>query len=345
VGTGRILDKVVDAIEISDRPDVPRNNLVAWQARYGPQSQSHRALLAARGDRRRGLERWCVDFFRQQSVDGDAFEAFVDMAGPRYDLVAYLFYLKDADRFMPIAPRTFDAAFSKLGIVLRMGRRCSWNNYSQYNAALRDIRDALRDLAGIPDARLIDAHSFCWMLVRPELDIPKGVEPDIPMPVFLSGLKPSSTTLRGGGPDKTTVTDYDFMARELAQRRLGRIAERIAFGSEQRRLRAQSRPDLADAVEIVSNQTALGYDILSFELDGRHRCIEVKAVRRSGPRFEFFVTRNELAQCRVLQNYFFYLVVDAGSEKPTVLMVQAADVQADCLAPVNYLATLDRGID
>src|SRR5258705_7155342 len=64
VGTGRILERIIEAIEISDRPDVPRNNLVAWQARYGPQSQSHRALLAARGDRsaRRGLERWCVDF-------------------------------------------------------------------------------------------------------------------------------------------------------------------------------------------------------------------------------------------------------------------------------------------
>src|SRR5262245_17957904 len=43
VGTGRILEKIIEAIEISDRPDVPRNNLVAWKARYGPQSQSHRA--------------------------------------------------------------------------------------------------------------------------------------------------------------------------------------------------------------------------------------------------------------------------------------------------------------
>jgi hypothetical protein len=35
-------------------------------------------------------------------------------------------------------------------------------------------------------------------------------------------------------------------------------------------------------------------------------------------------------------------VLEASSTKPTVLMVQAADVQADCLAPVDYLATLDR---
>src|SRR5258708_38032891 len=99
---------------------------------------------------------------------------------------------------MPIAPRTCDVAFSDLGIALKTSRHCSWDNYYQYNAALGDVRDALRDIAGIPDARLIDAHSFCWMLVRPQLDIPKGVEPVIPMPISLSGLKPSPKTVRGG---------------------------------------------------------------------------------------------------------------------------------------------------
>jgi hypothetical protein len=346
VGTGRILERVIEAIEISDRPDVPRNNLVAWQARYGPQSQSHRALLAVRGDRsaRRRLEQWCVDFFQGRSPDADAFEAFVGMAGQRYDLVAYLFFLKDSDRFMPIAPTTFDSAFSNLGIALKTSRHCSWDNYSQYNAALGDVRDALRDISGISDARLIDAHSFCWMLVRLKLDDPKAVEPVIPMPVSLTDLKPPLATSRRGAPDKTApvVSDDDFMARDAAQRRLGRMAEAIAFGSEQKRLLGLGRPDLAGTVKLVSDQPALGYDIQSFEHDGRPRHIEVKAARQSGRRLVFFMTRNELAQCRALMNYHFYLVLDAGSTHPTVFTVQAADVQADCLAPINYLATLDR---
>jgi hypothetical protein len=33
---------------------------------------------------------------------------------------------------------------------------------------LREIRDALSDVAGLHDARLVDAHSFCWMLQRME---------------------------------------------------------------------------------------------------------------------------------------------------------------------------------
>jgi hypothetical protein len=41
---------------------------------------------------------------------------------------------------MPIAPTTFDAAFSNLGIALKTSH--SWDNYSQYNAALGDVRDA-----------------------------------------------------------------------------------------------------------------------------------------------------------------------------------------------------------
>jgi hypothetical protein len=38
-------------------------------------------------------------------------------------LLAYLFYPKDSDRFMPIAPTTFDAAFTDLAIALK--RRAS----------------------------------------------------------------------------------------------------------------------------------------------------------------------------------------------------------------------------
>jgi hypothetical protein len=92
----------------------------------------------------------------------------------------------------------------------------------------------------------------------------------------------------------------------------------------------------------VSDQPALGYDIQSFEVDGRPRHIEVKATRQSGRRLVFFVTRNELAKCRSLPNYYFYLVVNAQSQNRTVLMLEAGDVRAEWLEPVNYLAALDR---
>ena len=68
------------------------------------------------------------------------------------------------DRFMPILPTNFDRVFHDLGIDLVTVRNCSWNNYQRFNAALSDVRRALTEMEGLTKVRLIDAHSFCWIL-------------------------------------------------------------------------------------------------------------------------------------------------------------------------------------
>ena len=70
---------------------------------------------------------------------------------------------------MPIAPTTFDKAFQLLGLELITTHHCSWDNYARYNETLLSVQCALREVAGVADARLIDAHSLCWMLVRMKL--------------------------------------------------------------------------------------------------------------------------------------------------------------------------------
>jgi hypothetical protein len=169
LGRGRILPKVISAIEIADR-DLP-NNLVRWENRWGPANQSHNAMLDALSSGRgiREFERLLFSLFRGQAADGEIFEQLRALAGNKYDLLAYLFFLKDTKRYMPIATQTFDKAFRLLGSDLVTARQCSWDNYRRYNAVLSQVQLALRDRAEISKARLIDAHSFCWMLVRMEL--------------------------------------------------------------------------------------------------------------------------------------------------------------------------------
>jgi hypothetical protein len=58
-----------------------------------------------------------------------------------------------------------------LGIDLVTTGQCSWQNYTWYNNVLSDIQSALHERAGLSDARLIDAHSFCWMLIRVDKEI------------------------------------------------------------------------------------------------------------------------------------------------------------------------------
>jgi hypothetical protein len=58
----------------------------------------------------------------------------------KYPLLAYLYFLLDEDRFMPIHPTAYDRAFRRLGVDLVTLRNCSWSNYLRYNAALGSVR-------------------------------------------------------------------------------------------------------------------------------------------------------------------------------------------------------------
>ncbi|MFI0847760.1 hypothetical protein [Mesorhizobium sp. IMUNJ 23232] len=174
VGSGQILKSIISAIEIPKEVGAPPNNLVRWPNEYGHRNRSHFALLDALDDptERQRIEQWAIEFYRGEPNYGLAFEELRAFAGSRYDLIAYLFFLRDPGRFMPIGSQTFDRAFAALKIDLRTAWRCSWENYQEYVAALQDIRAALTDFAGLPEVRLVDAHSFCWLLVRPELERP-----------------------------------------------------------------------------------------------------------------------------------------------------------------------------
>jgi hypothetical protein len=166
VGTGKILSHVIDAIEIEDK--AARNNLVGWVNRFGHAARSHRELLDAVDKPAQAalIERRLLKLYGDDSELPVVFDALAELVGKRYDLLAYLFFLRDSERFMPIAPTSFDKAFEILGIDLVTTRKCSWSNYEQFVSALKGVRDALETTAKLPNVRLIDAHSFCWMLVK-----------------------------------------------------------------------------------------------------------------------------------------------------------------------------------
>ena len=65
---------------------------------------------------------------------------------------------------MPIQPTGFDLAFHALGIGFTTLRQCSWANYAEFNATLDGLRPLIADAAGLDNVRLVDSHSFCWML-------------------------------------------------------------------------------------------------------------------------------------------------------------------------------------
>ncbi|WP_105514097.1 DUF3883 domain-containing protein [Defluviimonas denitrificans] len=89
---------------------------------------------------------------------------------------------------------------------------------------------------------------------------------------------------------------FDVAARDERNRALGRAGEERALKHERAQLRSAGRDDLARKVIWVSEEEGdgAGYDIASFEPDGRPRLIEVKTTN-GWERTPFHITRNELA--------------------------------------------------
>ena len=345
VGSGELLRRVIRAIEI-DVPDenlrrrLP-NNLVDWDSRFGPKARSHRSLgeaLESTTDRF-SYESLLFDFYRDELPPEEAFGGLVERAGKRYDFIAYLFFLKDWTRYLPISPANFDKAFAMLGVGLKTSQQCSWQNYQSYISVLRQVRDALRD-QGLDDVRLIDAHSFCYMLARMELTESSLRASPIPEPLDISpetltGTMPIDPPTPAGGAH---VVDWDRQRAECAA--VGRLAEYIALDAERERLIRAGRFDLASRIERVSDDHTHGYDIKSFNEDGTDRFIEVKAVRQEARTVSFYLTENERKRSHALPGYFLYLVFDVRSDHPKVKYLRPSDCNPDFLHPVLHLATV-----
>ena len=177
IGSGGILKRTIEAVEIQDTGLV--NNLVFWQNRFGHANREHHVLLEAVSNPklRRELEEQLFGFYIGNADEDAAFDRLSELTGAKYPLLAYIYFLKDMERFMPIRPTSFDRAFRDLGIDLVTVRNCSWQNYERFNTALVEVKNALEQIGGLTKVRLIDAHSFCWVLARTPKD--EGVGKDM----------------------------------------------------------------------------------------------------------------------------------------------------------------------
>ncbi len=121
-----------------------------------------------------------------------------------------------------------------------------------------------------------------------------------PAALELASMLEPAPALKAAEPKKayqlpTTAHRRDYLAREARNRSLGAAGEELAVAYERFRLHKGGRPKLSDRVEHVSRTRGdgLGYDILSFDLDGRERFIEVKTTA-FGKETPFFITRSEV---------------------------------------------------
>ena len=160
-GSGQVLSKLLSWIERKG------NNLLVWDDRYGKDTSYVKELhdLPKDKDKLKEFEQNTHSFFFGKMPDKDYFEYFIQAINRHYPLVAYIFFLKNRNDYMPLAPTTFDRMFSEIGMPLRTAKNCSWENYIAYNSALKKIQDFLKSYLS-DEITLLDAHSFCWICQR-----------------------------------------------------------------------------------------------------------------------------------------------------------------------------------
>lgn len=131
----------------------------------------------------------------------------------------------------------------------------------------------------------------------------------------------------------------DYLAIEARNRSLGAAGEQFVAEFEHFRLRELGATKLADRVERVSETRGdgLGYDVLSFEADGRERFIEVKTTA-FGYEAPFYVTRTELGLSRAEPDRFRLCRLFEFKRSPRMFEL-VGPLESHCiLDPASYLA-------
>lgn len=131
----------------------------------------------------------------------------------------------------------------------------------------------------------------------------------------------------------------NYLELEARNQSLGRAGEEMVIQFEHKRLWQAGQRTLADRLDHVSRTKGdhLGYDIHSFETDGRDRLIEVKTTR-FGSMTPFFASRNEVGVSETREREYQLYRLFNFREQPK-LFVLAGALRNTCeLEPVSFSA-------
>lgn len=335
IGSGAILEHVRKALAFPD------NKLQEWTGKRTTLGRGSQKLLGVQADaaRCRRLERLFYELFKGGRADQEVFDGIVGLCGRAYELVAYLFFIADCTRFLPVRVRAFEQVFRELGVRSHAQRRCSWEHYQEYLETVREVQRRLVAKMGT-HVTLLNAHSFCWILANSDRVAAYAAGAAVPeMRVFagtlLAAEKPKRYEL------KVEAVPRDMQKESDYRRTSGEVAEKKAMEAERARLLAEGLPEEGvDAhLKWVGDCPDLGYDIASVDEDGSVRHIEVKNITNCN---RFFVSDNEWRASRSLSNYWLYLVDLSEKSRPVIEMVPASALAESHLCPNQYRVRFSR---
>lgn len=340
IGKGVLAKKLLECFQLKS------NNLLGDKRGVGEKALSYYKLLQAiESDENVDiLESVAYDLFVESQDNQFTFERFVDFFGKKYSVLAFLFFLYNDKKYLPISTSNFEHAFRVLDNDSKLQKNCSWDNYNNYINVIKEVKLAIEAVYD-ESINLLDAHSYCWMIGYKNRYVSwlanKEDKPSTrykPVTISTKTRKKKSSTDTGINiPDldqEDTNVDWD---KENRKKRLkGVAAEEHAINFERQRLINEGRVDLAEKVEDYSKKLGQGFDVLSYNNDGSYRKIEVKAADSNS----FMITSNELKMSQQ-ECFWIYLI---SEKKGEVIIRQISsprlnDPDKFTLKPKNYQVT------
>lgn len=131
----------------------------------------------------------------------------------------------------------------------------------------------------------------------------------------------------------------NYLEIESRNRSLGQAGEKLVIEFEQQRLWRAGKKDLANRIEYVANTQGdhLGFDISSFELDGRDRLIEVKTTR-FGALTPFFASRNEVGVSESRNEHYQLYRLYNFTRQPKMFTLGGSLRETCRLEPIQFSA-------
>ena len=193
-----------------------------------------------------------------------------------------------------------------------------------YQNAIFDAID--RYLSGHP--AVIEVASTAPTIIAAKLD------------VFVDAPKLRTREQRMPERLRRLVRKFDPVERDHHNRSLGKAGEAFVIGIEQARLEEADRDDLARRVRWVSEEDGdgAGYDVLSFDLNGRESLIEVKTTNGAA-RTPFFLSRNEFETAKECPAAWRIYRVHLFSQNPSIFTIVPPLDMALSLRPESWRAS------
>ena len=176
-----------------------------------------------------------------------------------------------------------------------------------------------------------------------EVDEPVSPQAGLPRMVNSPIKKTRKTRIERMSEDLVGRIGIDYLAREASNRALGLLGEQTVVHFEIDRLERAGRSRLAQQVAHVSTTRGdgLGFDVLSFEVSGQERFIEVKTTNY-GIGIPFYVTRGEVAFSeRHSEQFQLYRVFDMRRES-SIYALRGALERTCALVPINFKASVNQ---